>query len=125
MTAYEFTLPYPPSANRYWRMPRALGRPILSQEARVYKHEAGWEAKRQGVRLLAGDIEVRIHAYRPRRSGDLDNLAKVAMDALNGIAWTDDSQIIAIEMRRFEDSQNPRLIVRVSQQQGDPNGQHP
>lgn len=112
--SFEITLPYPPSSNRYWRVPRYLGYPILSREAIAYKNTAGWEAKRQGVKVLAGEIEVRIHAYRPRRRGDLDNLAKVALDALNGIAWTDDDQIVGLEMRRFDDPKNPRLMIRIN-----------
>ena len=120
----EFTLPFPPSVNRYWRMPRALGRPILSREARLYKSQAGLEARRQGVRQLTGDVLVQIDVYRPARRGDIDNFGKVALDSLNGIAWNDDNQIIDLHLRRFDDKTNPRLQVRVEQPE-EKNGQHP
>lgn len=32
---------------------------------------------------------------------DLDNLAKSVMDALNGIAYTDDKQIVSLRVRKF------------------------
>lgn len=120
----KFTLPYPPSVNRYWRFPRALGRPILSAEARAYKANAGLEARVQGVTPLAGPVSVQINVFRPQRRGDLDNTAKVALDALNGIAWEDDEQIVHLELDRFDDKARPRLEVTI-EQQGANDGQHP
>ncbi len=114
----NFTLPYPPSLNRYWRVPRALGRPILSAQARAYKISAGLEARRQGVKPLAGPVAVTIEVFRPQRRGDLDNTAKVALDALNGIAWADDDQIVRLELIRFDDKLNPRLLVTVDTPSG-------
>lgn len=110
-----FTIPYPPSANRYWRVPKALGRPILSSEARAYKQLAGYEALRQGVKKVPGPLSIELRVYRPRKIGDLDNTAKVALDSLNGIAWDDDGQIVHLEMFRYDDSKNPRIEVIVSE----------
>lgn len=36
-----------------------------------------------------------------RRSGDADNLAKSVLDALNGVAYTDDSQVIALYVEKW------------------------
>jgi len=110
----RFTLRYPPSANNYWRFPRALGRPILSAEARAYKRTIGMEALAQGVRPMAGDLIVSLAVYRPMRRGDLDNTAKVLLDSLNGVAWVDDSQIIELHMQRFDDKTAPRVEVTVN-----------
>jgi len=104
-------LPYPPSANRYWRVPRPLGYPILSREAREYKHNAGLDARSQGAQVLEGPIAVTVDVYRPRRAGDLDNRIKVVLDTLNGVAWRDDDQITELHMRRFDDKAKPRLEV--------------
>jgi Holliday junction resolvase RusA-like endonuclease len=47
-----------------------------------------WPADKRNA-ALADDI-------RPIGKPDLDNLIKAACDALNGIAWVDDSQIVSI-----------------------------
>ena len=47
---------------------------------------------------------------------DADNIAKLVLDALNGIAWADDSQVTHLEVRpqdRKRDT-NERTVVTVS-----------
>lgn len=126
------TLPYPPSVNRYWR--RVGARTVLSREGRAYKAavavawmrervarcaSAGAGASASGgaavpaLPLLAGAVAVRLEVYRPRRQGDLDNVAKAVLDALNGLAWLDDSQIVELHLRRHEDAVSPRVEVYV------------
>jgi len=107
------TLPFPPSANRYWRFPRGLGYPLVSAEARQYKREAALEAVRQGMTPLDGHVQVRIYAYRPSKRGDLDNMIKVVLDSLKGIAWRDDDQIVFLTAARLEGKANPRLEIEV------------
>lgn len=104
------TLPEPPSANRYWR--NVKGRMVLSREAKDYK---------RAVATLAGHltptravVEVCLDWYRGRRSGDLDNRIKQSLDALKGLAYHDDAQIVEIHARRFDDKANPRLIVTIT-----------
>lgn len=43
------------------------------------------------------DVEFRRHASR----GDLDNLVKTVMDALEGVAWSNDYAVVAITARRL------------------------
>ena len=105
------TLPFPPSANRYWRFPRGLGYPLVSRDARAYKKLAAAKALQQGITPIDGDVQVRIYAFRPSRRGDIDNMLKVALDSLKGIAWKDDSQISFLTVVRFEDKANPRLEI--------------
>lgn len=49
---------------------------------------------------------------RPKTKPDLDNVAKVILDALNGIAYHDDSQVsrLLIEKRYAEE---PRVEVMI------------
>lgn len=109
---YKFELPIPPSANRYWRNVR--GNMVVSSEAKHYKHSAGWLAKAAGVREpLTGPVAVMIGYYRPERRGDLDNRLKCLLDALNGIAYTDDSQVVAIISYRQESPKNGRIEICV------------
>lgn len=109
-------LPYPPQANHLYTVAR--GRKILTQAARDYKEACGWEAKAQGAIQIAGPLKVMVDVYRPRRSGDLDNVLKVLMDSLTGICWQDDSQIVEITARRFDDKYQPRVEVTVAAVKG-------
>lgn len=107
----KLTLPYPPTANTYWRH---VGRKVLlSAEARAYRTEVAWKAKLAGVRPLSGPVVVALDVYRPRRIGDLDNRIKQLLDALRDIAFEDDDQVVDIHARRFDDKANPRVEVTV------------
>lgn len=108
-----FTLPYPPSTNRLWRVFK--GHMVLSDEARAYKEAAYYELRTKGARAVTGKVVVHMRVYRPRKAGDLDNRLKIVLDSLKGIAYVDDSQVIAIHMYRYEDKKNPRVLVTVEE----------
>ncbi len=105
------SLPYPPSANRYWRHvgPRVL----LSREARAYKLMVAHMCKLAKLEPLDGPICVTYSVYRPAKRGDLDNLFKVISDSLQGHMYQDDSQVVEIHAFRAEDKENPRVVVSV------------
>ena len=50
---------------------------------------------------------------RPTRKPDFDNIGKIICDALNGIAYRDDAQIVDALVRKFY-SDIPRVIVEIS-----------
>src|SRR5262245_50712389 len=114
---YEFTLPYPPSANRYWRNMR--NREVLSAEAREYKKRAAQEARLACDHPLSGDVGLELTVYRPRKSGDLSNRIKVLEDALIGVAYHDDSQVTELYAFRRDDKLYPRVVVRVWEVNGE------
>ena len=65
---------------------------------------ASWSAKR--VReALAGE-------FAPTRKPDLDNYLKAAADALDGVVWRDDAQVVEILARKVY-AEAPALVVRV------------
>lgn len=108
----KLTLPYPPSANRYWRTFK--GRMLVSREARAYKVAAALQAKAAGLSApLEQAVAVVLRVYRPRRIGDLDNSIKVTLDSLRGVAFLDDKQVVRIEAERHDDKANPRVEVEV------------
>lgn len=134
------TLPYPISANRYWRtyMPRGFKAPVttVSQEAKAYKQEVQLLARTAGIRKpLLGRIRIEYTLYphrpqdwqtRQRKHGDawddtvqcidLDNAQKVMLDALKGIAFEDDVWVREIHARRAEpDGQGARVEVQIAQ----------
>jgi crossover junction endodeoxyribonuclease RusA len=103
------TLPYPPSANVYWR--NVNGRMLLSREAREFKKTAA--ARCVGQELLSGDVRVVLYVYRPQRSGDLDNRIKPVLDAVRGYLFHDDKQVVGIHAHRGDDKDNPRVEIAV------------
>ncbi len=59
-------------------------------------------------------IRVDLHFFRSnRRRVDLDNLAKLVLDALNGEVWADDSLIVDLRVTKAVDRVRPRTVVRV------------
>lgn len=47
----------------------------------------------------------------PTKKPDADNIAKVICDALNGVAYGDDTQIIVLEVLKDFTEENPRVEV--------------
>lgn len=105
----SYILPLPPSANTYWR--NVKGRTLVSREARDYKKEVGLLAKRLGMRVLTGDVRLTIHVGFPTRRGDLSNRIKVLEDALIGVGYEDDKQIVAINAMKILAPGNPHVVV--------------
>lgn len=65
------------------------------------------------MKPLSGRVRVRLRFFRAARRGDLDNRLKVALDALRGIAYEDDSQVTRLEAEQAEDAENPRVEIEV------------
>jgi crossover junction endodeoxyribonuclease RusA len=107
----KLILPYPPSVNNLYATFR--GRRIVSAKGRKFKADIAVLAKQQGAKLLAGDLSVTFRVFRPKRIGDLDNRLKISQDALKGICFADDKQIIEIHAFRFDDKTNPRIEIDI------------
>jgi crossover junction endodeoxyribonuclease RusA len=95
----EFTLPWPPSVNTYWR--NFNGRMIISAKGREYRETVGDQMTLQKmVKHYTGLLRVEIEAFRPdKRRRDLDNLLKATLDGLAyaGV-YEDDSQIVDLRI---------------------------
>lgn len=138
---FTITLPYPISANRYWRTrvikPKAgpaIVSTYVSTEAKTYKEQVGWMLRAAGVRSpLVGRIAIAytLYPHRPldyktrmRKHGDawqdtvqcidLDNAQKVLLDALKGIAFEDDAWVRRITAERAEPDGEARLVVTIT-----------
>lgn len=105
----RLTLPAPPSANRYWRVFR--NRAVMSDEAREYKRLVAYLAQRAGLEPAAGEIVLTVRWYRARRSGDLSNRIKIVEDALRGVVYVDDKQVVELHAFRDDDKANPRVEI--------------
>ena len=120
----ELDLPWPPTANTYWRhVPWGKGvRSLISRQGRQYRERVQGEALRQGGQArIQGAIRVEIHAYPPdRRRRDLDNLLKAALDAMGHAGvYEDDSQITALSVTRERVEKPGRLRVVVRSVEGE------
>jgi crossover junction endodeoxyribonuclease RusA len=132
------TLPYPISANCYWRtfMPKGFKAPVttLSAEAKAYKEQVGWLVKAAGIREpIEGRVAVSyvLYPHRPqdwqkrmRKEGpawddgvqciDLDNAQKVLFDSLKGLAFGDDKWVRRIHAERAEPDGEARVVVTIT-----------
>lgn len=90
---------------------------MLSAEARAYKKLVSQSLFVQGFRkedALKGPVRVCMSIYRPRKKGDLDNTLKALFDSLKGISYEDDSQIVEIHAKRFDDKDRPRVEINIA-----------
>lgn len=132
------TLPYPISANRYWRtsVRGTFVSTYVSTEAKDYKEKVGWLCKAAGIRApLAGRVAIEVQLYpnrpqdfktRMRKHGaawddtvqclDIDNANKVLLDALKDVAIEDDKWVRRLSSERMEpDEHGARVVVRIEQ----------
>ena len=103
--------------------PATKGRPRVTRSGHAYTPKATKDAEAavlaafqaQGGRMFDGLLMVSIwvHTNSARRK-DLDNIAKLVTDALNGHAYADDSQIDDLHIIRFWGADFPRTVVRIA-----------
>lgn len=126
----QFTIPGPPVP---WARARQNGKRFFTDpKVAAFKELVALKAREAGARPQETPCTLAITAYLPipaswsnlkkesARNGyvhpvskpDWDNLGKGISDALNGIAYVDDSQIIYAAVRKVYDS-NPRTEVTV------------
>jgi crossover junction endodeoxyribonuclease RusA len=73
-------------------------------------------ARRARVPRLSGHVKLTASFFRDSAQPcDLDNLVKLVSDALNGIAFGDDRQIVWLSALKAIDRENPRTIVEIEQ----------
>ena len=132
----RLTLPWPVSANVYWRT-RIAGKHAMtyvSPEAKAFKAEVARIFREAGVlEPITGRVAVEIQLYpaRPQdwarrarkapeswdddvRSMDLDNANKVLLDALKGWAFLDDKWVRRLSSERMEPDGEARVVVTVT-----------
>lgn len=94
----------------------ANGHAFTSSKTRAAEEQITWLAKAARFAPLAGPVSFTARFYvGDLRRRDLDNMAKLVTDALNGIAYADDSQIALMNLSRGYDFGNPRTEVVIAQ----------
>jgi crossover junction endodeoxyribonuclease RusA len=83
--------------------------------------DIGWEFKAQNVghEPFTGPVRVTMTFYEgkrpPQQRQDLDNLIKQVLDALNHVAWVDDTQVMGITAEVYRDCNSPRTDVNIGE----------
>lgn len=108
------------------------------QKTKDYEREIAMAYKTKCNGMFSGAVEVEIHAYytipqsvsrkrvldmvsdreRPIKRPDGDNVAKAVCDALNGIAYKDDAQVVDLIIRKYY-SKFPHVQVFISEAKKD------
>lgn len=52
--------------------------------------------------------------FRPIKKPDIDNILKIIMDGLNGIAYEDDKQVVSVRVNKYY-STEPRVEVEIEE----------
>ena len=120
---FRFTVPGEPVGKGRPRVVRNGGfsRTYTPEKTASYENLVKLEFQRQGGRMLKdGPVEMRILAWygiprsaskrkqqamiggliRPTKKPDCDNVAKSIADALNGLAYRDDSQVVTLHVEK-------------------------
>ena len=64
-------------------------------------------SKKNKDRALKGEI-------KPNKKRDLGNIARIILDALNGVAYTDDKQVTSLEIEKVY-SDTPCVVVYIAE----------
>lgn len=86
-----------------------------SKELKIWREQIGWQAKESGVEKLEGAVGMVLLFTLPKPKSvkrdipyvrpDLDKLVRAVLDALTGIAYSDDGQVVEIFTRKEYGSQ--------------------
>ena len=90
------------------------GRRLLTRKGRECKEAMGWEAREQyRGEPVEGPLKVKIALWWPtKRNHDVDNI-KSLLDAVTGILWQDDGQIVELTIKKGYDKENPRVDLEL------------
>ena len=120
VTALRWTLPWPTGVTTNHLYERMGMRRRLTPKASAWRDHAViaiWgDSRRCGAPIVVpdGDLALTLDAYQPdRRRRDLDNLIKLAQDALALALGIDDSRVTAIHATKHAPDGEARLVVQV------------
>lgn len=115
-------LPYPLSANEYWR--HTNKGVYVSSKAKLYRQKVFCIFRNQYKSMKPFDGLVKLNiVFHPKKNKDgsasarrldLDNVLKITLDALNGLAYVDDKQIINIVLSIGNAVENGGLSVSIA-----------
>ena len=83
-----------------------------AERYRAYRLAVGLTAMQAGAEIIDGSVDVSIAIFddQKRRRYDLDNVFKAVADALNGVCYVDDRQIVSGQFAIYEAGDNPQGV---------------
>lgn len=116
MKPLTITLPEPPSVNRVWRKGKG-GKLYLNPKAATFYTRVQAALRTAGVWRIRfpapTPVRYTLTWYRARKAGDLSNRLKCFEDALNGLVWTDDQQVVGFTCQRIDGQRPARVEVTI------------
>jgi Holliday junction resolvase RusA-like endonuclease len=113
-----------PATKGSWRVMRGKLLPDNPRE-RPWANAVAWVAKASGVRVVSGPVSVTIAAYYPRPKrpthayparNDADKIARSCLDALKGIAWADDQQVVELRVTKaYASDKGPGAWIEITE----------
>ena len=133
----RFTVPGDPQGKGRPRFSRETCRAVTPQKTVNYETLVKWCYQTSCGRLKFEPgipLDMRVFAYlgipasapkkkqelmrqnilRPTKKPDFDNIGKITADALNGLAYHDDAQVVDSMIRKFY-SDNPRVEILITE----------
>lgn len=84
-----------------------LNNETLKAYIRIYQSIPKSESKKKQAKMLSGEL-------RPTKKPDIDNVLKSIFDALNKVAFNDDTQIVEIQCAKYY-SNEPRVEIVIEE----------
>ena len=113
----HFTVFGPPQP---WQRAGSTRKGVRYTQAETKRYQlaikTSWLMVGQRTLLWPKDCRYRLHVvayFADNRRRDLDNVLKSVCDALNGVAYHDDSQINVMHVERWVDEKRPRTLITV------------
>ena len=120
----EFTIEGTPVSVNHLYFTTPHGYRAITREGKNFKKMVGWLAKQAMTKSGFGkveknDVSITINFYFETRRGDIDNCCKAVMDAMTGIIYGDDSQVMSLHLYKHKDKDSPRVIVLIMGENND------
>lgn len=92
------------------------GRRHLSAAAKSYKEDIGWIAKGKMMNKSSFiNVMIKIDFYFKNNMTDTNNCIKLILDAMEGIVYVNDRQIVEEHYFRKFDKKNPRFEIIIEE----------
>lgn len=88
----------------------------MSAQGKTLKEDYQWQVKSQWKgKPLTDEVDLRVELFfGVNRKYDIDNYNKLILDALTGIVFEDDSQIVSLLIIKNFDKKNPRVEIDIN-----------
>lgn len=112
---YELVLAGEPTPKQRARVGKGHG--YTPAKTKAAEDQIGWIMRHSHPGLAVDDdhffaVELEFYFGTWRRK-DYDNCVKLVLDALNGVVWQDDSQVISSQIKVVRGAEFPRTVLRI------------